>query len=211
MRARFAISVAAAVCATATALPVTAYGAATPAPGGGPPPPGPSPTGQATPGGQTPTGTEVSTADRAFLTQAAQGAQFEVASGRLAANRAASAAVQSFGRRMVTDHGEELQQLQALDHSLGVGLSSAPNTDQRNLAAIWTSVRGGAFDCSYAPAIYALHGTDVHVFEQEAAHADNAQVRQFAAAQLPVLRQHLQMASKNLGNLDCSAPAATPS
>nr|BFE60357.1 hypothetical protein GCM10020063_048830 [Dactylosporangium thailandense] len=195
MRARFAISVVAAACATAASLPAAASGAATPAPGGGP----------------TPTGTPVSAQDRAFLNQAAQGAQFEVATGRLAANRAASAAVQSFGRRMVTDHGKELQQLQSLDQTLGVTLSSAPSTDQRNLAAIWTSVRGGAFDCSYAPAIYAAHGMDVHVFEQEAEHADNAQVRQFAAAQLPVLRQHLQLASKNLGNLNCSAPAATPS
>ncbi|MER7282241.1 DUF4142 domain-containing protein [Dactylosporangium sp. NPDC000244] len=191
MRARFAISVVAAACVTATSLPVAASGAATPAP----------------------TGTAVSAQDRAFLNQAAQGAQFEVATGRLAANRAASAAVQSFGRRMVTDHGKELQQLQSLDQTLGVTLSSTPGTDQRNLTAIWTSVRGGAFDCSYAPAIYAAHGMDVHVFEQEAEHADNAQVRQFAAAQLPVLRQHLQLASKNLGNLNCAAPApaATPS
>ncbi|WP_432971020.1 DUF4142 domain-containing protein [Dactylosporangium sp. CA-233914] len=200
MRARFASSIAAVVCATVTSLPVAAHGAATPAPGG-PPPPGPSPTGQA------PSGTQLSSRDRAFLTEAAQGARFEVTSGRLAGDRAASAAVRSFGLRMVTDHGKELQQLQSLDQKLGITSSSAAGPDQQNLTAIWSNVRGGTFDCSYAPTIYALHALDVHAFEDEAAHADNPQVRQFAASQLPVLRQHLQLASKNINNLNCSAPA----
>ncbi|GAA2333388.1 DUF4142 domain-containing protein [Dactylosporangium salmoneum] len=192
MRAIFATSIAAAVCAAVASLPAAAY-PATPAP--------------------SPTGTQLSAQDRTFLTQAAQVAQFEVTTGRLAGNQAASTAVRSFGQRMVADHGKELQQLQSLDQSLGVTSSTAPDADLQNLTAIWTTLHGGAFDCSYAPAIYALHAHDVLAFDDEAAHADNPQVRQFAAGQLPVLRQHLQMASKNLHNLNCSAPApaATPS
>ncbi|MEV6931775.1 DUF4142 domain-containing protein [Dactylosporangium sp. NPDC051485] len=203
MRAIFATSIAAAVCAAVASLPAAAHGAATPAP---PVPPVPVPQGPS-PTGQAPPGTQLSAQDRTFLTQAAQAAQFEVTTGRLAGDRAASTAVRSFGQRMVTDHGKELQQLQSLDQTLGIASSPAPDADQQNLTAIWTTVQGGAFDCSYAPAIYALHAHDVQAFDDVAAHADNPQVRQFAAGQLPVMRQHLQMASKNLHNLNCSAPA----
>ncbi|MFF5229744.1 DUF4142 domain-containing protein [Dactylosporangium sp. NPDC000521] len=202
MRTTFVTGIAAAACAALASLPAAAH-AATPAPGG-PPPPGPTAT------AQSPAG-PLSTQDRMFLDQAAQGAQFEVTTGHLAATRGASAAVRSFGQRMVTDHGKEPRQLQALDQGLGITTSAPAGSPQQNLIHIWSNTQGGTFDCSYAPAIYALHALDVHTFDHEAVSADSAQVRQFAAGQLPVLSQHLQMASKNLANLNCSAPAATPS
>lgn len=215
MRTPLAIGLAAAVCATVASLPAAASAAATPTPGG-PPPGGPSP-GGGSPSAPSPGGTAasgpLSNADRMFLSDATQDARFEIATGRLAGDHAAATAVRSFGQRMVADHGKELQQLQTLDRDFGVSPPSGFAADQQDLLSIWTGVRGGAFDCSYAPTIYAMHTTDVHVFMAAAAHSGNAQVRQFAAAQLPVLNQHLQQARKNLAGLNCSAPppSATPS
>jgi predicted outer membrane protein len=80
----------------------------------------------------------------------------------------------------------------------------------QKVLAIWSSLRGGPFDCSYAPTIYADHELDTYVFTVMAKQADSAQVRAFASAQVPTLHHHLQMAAKNLTGLNCSAPPAPP-
>jgi hypothetical protein len=54
------------------------------------------------------------------------------------------------------------------------------------------------------------HEADLGMYMAMAGHADDARVRAFAKAQVPVLRQHLQLASKNLTGLNCSAPPKAP-
>ncbi|MCW2642698.1 MAG: putative outer membrane protein [Dactylosporangium sp.] len=154
---------------------------------------------------------QLSARDRAFLTAAGHGAQFEVTSGKLAVDRAADPRIRAFGDRMVRDHGKEYQQLQDLDRSLGLTPPAGPGTEQQKVIAIWSSLRGGPFDCSYAPLIFADHQVDLHLYMAMAGHATDARVRAFAKAQVPVLRQHLQLADKNLTGLNCSAPPKAPS
>jgi putative membrane protein len=153
---------------------------------------------------------QLSARDRAFLTAAAHGAQFEVTSGKLAVDRAADPRIRAFGDRMVRDHGKEYQQLQELDRSLGLTPPAGPGTEQQKVIAIWSSLRGGPFDCSYAPVMFTDHHVDLGMYTAMAGHATDARVRAFAKAQLPVLRQHLQLADKNLTGLNCSAPPKAP-
>jgi putative membrane protein len=159
--------------------------------------------------GQTPSGA-LTARDRAFLTAAAHGAQFEVAGGRLAADRAADPRIRAFGDRMVRDHGAEYQQLQSLDRSVGLTPPAGPGADQQKVTAIWSSLRGGPFDCSYAPTMQADHEADLGMYAAMARYAGDPRVRAFAKSQVPVLHQHLQMATKNLSGLNCSAAPRPP-
>ncbi|GII21534.1 DUF4142 domain-containing protein [Planosporangium mesophilum] len=193
MRLPFVAGIVAAVCA-ALAAPTAAV--AQPA---SPTPDGPVPSGQ------------LSARDKAFLNVAGQGARFEVVSGKLAADRAANPRVRAFGERMARDHGKEYEQLQQLGRSLGVTPPSGPGPDQQKVLTIWQSLRGGPFDCSYAPVMYADHEDDVGMYLLMSAHADDARVRAFAKAQVPVLQTHLALADKNLTGLNCSAPPRAPS
>ncbi|GAA1824735.1 DUF4142 domain-containing protein [Planosporangium flavigriseum] len=167
-----------------------------------------APAGAAPAATPTPGGT-LGARDRAFLTAAGRGAEFEVASGRLAAARGADQRIRTFGNRMVRDHGKEVQQLQSLGRTLHVTPPTALGRDQQAVTAIWSSLRGGPFDCSYAPTMQADHEADLGMYAAMARHADNPQVRAFAKAQIPVLRQHLQLATRNLTGLNCSAPPPT--
>jgi putative membrane protein len=178
-----------AVCAV-LAVPGVAAAGTSPAPGGAASP--------------------ASARDKTFLNAAARGAQFEVASGRLAVDRAGDPRIRAFGNRMVTDHGQELQRLQALDRSLGVTLPTGPAKDQQAVMAIWSSLRGGTFDCSYAPTMQADHESDLGMYVAMSRYADNPKVREFAKAQVPVLEQHLNLATRNLTGLNCSAPPLPP-
>jgi putative membrane protein len=190
MRIPLLAAIVAAVCA---AISAPAAAATTPTPAG------------------PPSSSSLSARDQAFLTGAGHGAQFGIAAGRLAVDRAADARIRAFGHEMVTGHGAEYQRLQSLDRLLGLTPPSAPGPEQQKVLAIWSSLRGGPFDCSYAPTIFAAHALDVDMFMVAATHADNAQVRAFADAELPVLRQHLQIAARNLTGLNCSAPPVPPS
>src|SRR5205085_520575 len=92
--------------------------------------------------------------DVAFLTAAASDAQFEVDGGTLAKADAADQRIRQFGDRMVRDHGQEYQRLQALAKATGTALPTAPASEQRDILTIWSSLHGGAFDCSYAPTLF---------------------------------------------------------
>jgi putative membrane protein len=189
MRVRIVVGIVAALCA---ALTVPAAAVAAPV--------------SRTPGGGASGSPQLSARDKGFLTRAAQAAQFEVASGKLAAGRAADARVRAFGDRMARDHGKEYQQLQSLDRTVGLTPPTGPGPDQQKVLAIWSSLHGGAFDCSYAPTMYADHEADLVTFMVMARQAGDPRIRAFAHGQLQTLHQHLQLAAKNLTGLNCSAP-----
>src|SRR5262245_51865139 len=62
---------------------------------------------------ETKSGT-LSSKDRDFIRSAAIGGLAEVELGRMASQKAMSAAVKQFGQRMVTDHGKANDELKAL-------------------------------------------------------------------------------------------------
>jgi putative membrane protein len=164
-------------------------------------PASPSPTAATT----ATTAAPLSSADAAFLATAASDAQFEVESGRLATSRAADSRLREFGSRMIRDHSQEYQSIQALARGAHITVPSGPAPEQRNILSAWSAERGGAFDCSYAPAMFLGHDAVVMAFTTEATSAGSAQVRQFANRELPTLRDHLGMAGQNLNGLRCGA------
>ncbi|WP_433079663.1 DUF4142 domain-containing protein [Dactylosporangium sp. CA-052675] len=147
---------------------------------------------------------DLSSMDRAFVDAAGHGGAYEVAAGRLATDRAVDPAVTAFGRHMVTDHTKAADKLAALAKGLGLSAPDKPDSVQRAILGIWSALSGRAFDCSYAPAMYADHVADVGLFEREAADGQNAKLRAFARDTLPTLRNHLAMAATNVKGLSCT-------
>lgn len=154
-------------------------------------------------GGASP-GKPLGMRDTAFLAAAAADAQFEIDGGRLASTNAADQRLRQFGGDMVRDHGQEYQRLQALARQTGTPLPSGPASEQHQILTLWSTLHNGAFDCSYAPAVYVGHVGVVAAFTNEAAFGGSAQVRDFASTELPVLREHLRMAGQNLSGLHCT-------
>jgi predicted outer membrane protein len=74
-------------------------------------------------------GMQVSTTD--FIRRAQMSGRFEIASGRLAQERAASAAVKTFAANMVQDHTGASQQLMDLTQRLGSAVMSQADQGQR--------------------------------------------------------------------------------
>jgi putative membrane protein len=136
----------------------------------------------------------LSSADREFLTKAAQGGLMEVELGRLAAQKAQNADVKRFGQRMVDDHSKVNAELKTLASAKGVTLPADMNAEGKEEQAKLSKLSGAEFDKEYMSLMVEDHEKDVSEFEKESKDQDDPDVKAFAAKTLPTLQQHLQTA-----------------
>ena len=137
---------------------------------------------------------QISPADQAFATKAAAGGQAEVSLGQLATKNAASPQVRQFGQRMVTDHTQADQELQAIARKQNMMLPEKPDAASVAMEQRLQALKGAQFDAAYAAAMVEDHQKDIAEFEQEAASGKDPAMKAFAEKYLPVLKHHLQMA-----------------
>ncbi len=137
---------------------------------------------------------KLSSADTAFLDQAAAIDLGEIQEGRLAARRGARPTVRQFGQQMVTDHTKNNQTLMSLAQSKGVSVPTAP--DQHAMAEMTEleHLHGHAFDRQYVGEQVTGHQQAIGLYQQEAQQGSDPEVKAFAQQTLPILQQHLSMA-----------------
>jgi putative membrane protein len=153
--------------------------------------------------------------DQQFVTLAAIGGLAEVQLGRLAFERAGRPSVQQFGQRMVLDHGALNAELAPIaerkDMSMPVALDDAHQQKKERLARL----SGHDFDRAYMQEMVDDHIKNIAHFEAEAQTGTDPDLKGFATAALPVLRQHLELARNVntqvvLGPIEPVQPAASP-
>lgn len=132
---------------------------------------------------------KLSTADKAFMMNAAKGGMMEVEMGKQAAQSAQNADVKKFGNRMVTDHSKANSELMALAKEEGVALPGAKAPGK------WKS------DKDYMDAMVKDHQTDLAEFQKEAQSGTDPDLKAFAAKYAKVVAQHLKMAQETQGKL----------
>jgi putative membrane protein len=136
--------------------------------------------------------------DQKFVQMAASGGLAEVKLGQLAAEHGTSDAIRRFGKRMVDDHGKANKELMALaekkNWNIPRDLSKKDQTEFERLSKL----RGAEFDRAYAEHMLKDHEEDVALFEAEANHGQDPDLKAWAAKTLPTLKEHLKLA-RDLG------------
>jgi putative membrane protein len=130
-----------------------------------------------------------------FLKTAAEGNQAEIALGQLALQQAESAEVKQFGARMIQDHQKANQEVKELASKEGVQLPRRMNEKQKLRQVELGQLSGHPFDLAYMQYMMKDHRKEVKQFEQTAQQLHNPAVKTWAFTTLPVLQQHLEMAS----------------
>lgn len=167
----------------------------------------PSPSPSASPA--TPGQNNLSSVDRQFMTEAAQGGLAEVQLGQLASQRGASDAVKQYGQRMVQDHTLVNDQLKQLATQKGVTLPTSLDSKHKQVQQRLSRLSGATFDRQYLNHMLQDHEKDVSLFQTEAEQGQDPDVRAFAAQTLPVLQEHLQQV-RSLVNPGSSTSTPTP-
>ena len=136
----------------------------------------------------------VGDADRQFLEKAAMGGRAEVELGNLATQRAQRPTVKDFGARMVKDHGAANAELARLAHAKGVEVPAALDPQHLALRDRLMALQGADFDRAYMQEMVKDHTQDLAEFEKAAQTAADQDVRSWAAATLPTMRDHQALA-----------------
>jgi putative membrane protein len=136
----------------------------------------------------------LSSADSAFIADAARGGMMEVELGQLAVQQAASADVKKFGQRMIDDHSKANNELKQVAASKNLTLPADLNPEQKEMKDKLTKLKGAGFDREYIKHMVEDHVEDVTKFEEEGKNASDPDVKAFATKTLPTLREHLQLA-----------------
>ena len=132
---------------------------------------------------------KLSSADKAFMQEAAKGGMMEVAMGRVAEKNATDSEVKNFGARMVKDHGKANEELKALAKEENVQLPAEKEPGK------WKS------DKEYMSMMVKDHEKDLAAFEKQAKNGSDPDLKNFASKTSELVRKHLEMAKKIDGKL----------
>jgi putative membrane protein len=131
--------------------------------------------------------------DAAFVTEAMEGDNGEVAIGNLAATQASSAAAKAFGQALATDHGGHKHKLQALASKAGVPITEEPSSEAKSNLEKLKALHGSEFDREFARMMVEDHEKDIAKYEKQASTGD-PESSAMAKETLPTLRKHLAAA-----------------
>lgn len=138
--------------------------------------------------------TALTTLDQKFVRNAAADGLLEVELGRLAQARGGGGEIKRLGERMVQDHGQLNVGLQGIAAARGVPWPDRLGRDRQALLDQMARLTGAAFDQAYSKQLVADHQRAVASFDQQALTGRDAELRAWASAALPTLREHLQAA-----------------
>jgi putative membrane protein len=127
--------------------------------------------------------------DRSFLGKAMEMVRQQMRLAEVGVSQAANSDVRKHAQQLVGDYRQLNDTLDALIRRKG-GIAGAPvgGTSENYQKLVETS--GGAFDAAFLKVAGHLTDETLNLFEQVASESKDSDVREFAAAQLPVLRAH---------------------
>lgn len=137
---------------------------------------------------------DASDAVATFLQKAAQANAAEIKTSQTAQTRAVDPAVKAFADRMVDEHTANEHALDALAKKWNVAVSAEPGPDGLIRIGTIQKLKGPAFDRAYMKTMIDDHAATIALFEDASRSIDDAEVRQFVDATLPVLREHAEAA-----------------
>jgi putative membrane protein len=156
-------------------------------------------------------GKAVSADDVEFVSVAASAGTLEVEASRVALERSKTASVRNFAQKMLADHSNVGAELRALTVASSVGNIAVMNPKDGEQLRKLKEQQARSFEREYVAQIgVAAHQGAIKAFQKAADSASDTQVRTFAQAKLPALREHLKMAQaiakKDIG---ANAPATS--
>jgi putative membrane protein len=139
-------------------------------------------------------GGTLSSTDRQFMMKAAMMDMAEIQTGRLAVAQGASESVRQFGQRMIDDHTRTSQQLMQMASAAGFTPPQTLDSKHQAVAAKLARLSGAEFDRAYMKQMVKDHQEAVSLYQRQSTRGSMPDLRAFASATLPALREHLTMA-----------------
>jgi putative membrane protein len=131
--------------------------------------------------------------DSKFILKAAAGGQTEIENGMMAEKKAKEAATKVVAKRVVEDHTRANKDLVALAKKKGLAVSTE-NIQAQHLP-------DANFDAQYLHDLKTYHQEDIAAFQKEAREGDDADIKGWAARELPMLKAHLALVEETISKM----------
>ncbi|HVV64989.1 MAG TPA: DUF4142 domain-containing protein [Rhizomicrobium sp.] len=128
-----------------------------------------------------------------FLSDAIKGDNSEIALGKMAASKATSVGVRSFGQTLARDHSKAKAEAMKVATDMRLAPPSDSTPEAQAEQSKLQSLAGPRFDREFVRYMIDDHRKEIVAFEQEARKQDG-RVSALARRQLPTLRHHLDLA-----------------
>lgn len=135
-----------------------------------------------------------------FVMETARSNMAEIQLGQLAEQRATSADVKNYARRMVDDHTKANSELREIANDKNITIPTDLDSKQKSEYERMSKLSGANFDRAYMERVEKHHRKDVAYFEKQANEGTDNDVKQWAQRTLPTLRKHLEMAHQVSGH-----------
>jgi len=132
--------------------------------------------------------------DREFINKAGLAGLYEVRVGQLAAQRAQSSDVKQLAQKIVDEHTAVNVRLQKLAQQKGLSLPSQLDKKHQDKIDSLSKKTGVDFDKAFVDEMIDDHKSHIDDFDKAAKESKEPDMKEFAAATLPTLREHLQTA-----------------
>jgi putative membrane protein len=147
------------------------------------------------------------TQDKLFVRQAALGGRAEIDLGKLAQTKASADPVRSFAKRMVDDHGKSNDQLAKLARGVNAQVPKDLDAEHKTVRGELDKASGRDFDLAYLSSQVQDHQRAANLLQYELSFGQNEPLKHYAAENLPVVLEHLEVAKQQLAAMS-TAPTA---
>jgi putative membrane protein len=134
-------------------------------------------------------------ADKAFLQNAQEVCMAAVQGSKLALDKSTNMQVRHFAQRVLDEHTDTRNKLDALAEAKGVEVPESPSLTQRAKLVILSLRDGSSFDQNYVESVgVSAHQDAIELFQKAATTSSDPDVRAFANDTLPLLQHDLDVA-----------------
>lgn len=133
----------------------------------------------------------LSSDEREFIERASEAGAAEVEMAQVVAERTESDVLKNFARKMIEDHSKAGLQLSRIASAKGAGVPRKLSGESQAELKRLRGLKGADFDREYVRAQLAAHKDAVALFHGEATQGRDSDLKKFANATLPTLREHL--------------------
>jgi putative membrane protein len=139
--------------------------------------------------------------DQAFVTLAASSNIGQIKLGQLATRKGSTEEIRKFGQTMVDDHRKLDDKLHGIAGREGFTLPREPTAEVRAAHDHLATLSGTAFDDAFLAEVKKDHEQSIALYQDEAQHGNNPQLKGFAEASLPALKHHEEQAARPMKKL----------
>ena len=141
--------------------------------------------------------------DKNFLTSAVELDYTEIRGCDLALKKSTDPDVRDYAQKIIDAHHAMSEELKQLAAKKNVVIPTEPSLLQRGKLEILNRFNTLSFDKNYASMIgVAVHQDLIELFEKTKTKSRDADIKQFAASQLPVLQSHLADGNELKGKVE---------